>query len=197
MTACADQQYRSRQLEILKRIRPARVDERELHLNRLIGIDVRSESLLNALRNTSPATMEEDDPYSKRDRWEELNVEIWKGDGSIMNPTFIGIEGIISSEVIEHLPEEVLPKFSQTLFDYKPKIIVVSTPNHSFNPYFVASSCEEEAENRFPDPTGRTSRIFRDDDHKFEWTEEEFQNWVRRLFNKSTFHFRSYLNEDF
>lgn len=61
---------------------------------------------------------------------------------------------------------------------YSPRIVVVTTPNHEFNPYFISSSTEEADQNRFPDPTGNTRRVFRDDDHQFEWTQEEFRTWA-------------------
>jgi hypothetical protein len=48
------------------------------------------------------------------------------------------------------------------IFSYiNPKLVVVTTPNRDFNVYF-------------PDP-----KQFRHDDHKFEWTREEFTDWCR------------------
>lgn len=48
------------------------------------------------------------------------------------------------------------------IFSYiNPKLVIVTTPNRDFNIYF-------------PDP-----KQFRHDDHKFEWTREEFTDWCR------------------
>lgn len=45
-------------------------------------------------------------------------------------------------------------------------------------------STEDETKNSFKDPTGRTDRYFRDDDHKFEWTEAEFKQWCEGITSK-------------
>jgi hypothetical protein len=62
--------------------------------------------------------------------------------------------------------------------------MILTTPNHSFNPWFVSPSPEDEEKNRFKDPTKRTDRTFRHSDHKFEWTEIEFQDWCFNLSKK-------------
>ncbi|EGG13160.1 uncharacterized protein MELLADRAFT_32370, partial [Melampsora larici-populina 98AG31] len=110
-------------------------------------------------------------------RWEPLTVELWHGSLIHYNKNFKGVDCIVMSEVIEHLSPEVFDKFIPIVFAmYNPRVIVITTPNHDFNRYFDTSS-PQSASYRFPDPTGRTSRIFRDDDHKFEWTEDEFKGW--------------------
>ena len=45
-----------------------------------------------------------------------------------------------------------------------------STSLHADNPTIVR-------EGGFLDPTGRTTRVFRHSDHKFEWTRDEFKSW--------------------
>ena len=86
------------------------------------------------------------------------------------------------TQVIEHLTPHALQKFGSVVLGvYQARTVIVTTPNHSFNPYFVASSEEEESRNRFEDPTGRTTRVFRDSDHRFEWTEDEFQSWAKSV----------------
>lgn len=50
---------------------------------------------------------------------------------------------------------------------YRPRIIVVTTPNYDFHSLFPdPGPGAPPNKNRTPDPTGRTNRIFRDDDHK-------------------------------
>lgn len=78
------------------------------------------------------------------------------------------------------------------LFDlYSPRLVIVTTPNHAFNPYFPASKRtsedtsdspeREEGGHLFPDSTGRTNRVFRDPTHTLEWTPEEFRSWCDEL----------------
>jgi hypothetical protein len=83
-----------------------------------------------------------------------------------------------------------LSKFGPLILGaYQPRLLVVTTPNHEFNSYFAPPPAKKgrvSTEDRYPDPTGRTNRVFRDDDHKFEWTMAEFQDWAtkRKLLSK-------------
>lgn len=47
----------------------------------------------------------------------------------------------------------------------RPKLVIVSTPNAEFNVYFPQLNY------------GTPEAIFRNDDHRFEWTRQEFQDW--------------------
>lgn len=86
------------------------------------------------------------------------------------------------TEVIEHLDDPALRRFgSMVLGVYRPRLVIVSTPNYDFSRHFVASSEQSRAQHTWPDPTGRTERIFRNSDHKFEWTQAEFEAWARGL----------------
>src|SRR5262245_37679977 len=58
---------------------------------------------------------------------------------------------------------------------YHPRLFLVTTPSFTFNARFTPpDSTRREG---YPDPTGRTERIFRHPDHKFEWTVEEFKTY--------------------
>lgn len=58
---------------------------------------------------------------------------------------------------------------------YHPKRFLVTTPSYTFNARFTPPDVTERA--GYPDPTGRTTRVFRHHDHKFEWTVAEFTSW--------------------
>lgn len=58
---------------------------------------------------------------------------------------------------------------------YHPRLFLLTTPSYTFNARFSPPQTAERAGYR--DPTGRTSRIFRHHDHKFEWTVKEFKEW--------------------
>lgn len=60
---------------------------------------------------------------------------------------------------------------------YHPKFLLVTTPSYTFNARFTDPDAPKSARRGYPDPTGRTDRIFRHSDHKFEWTKEEFESW--------------------
>lgn len=77
---------------------------------------------------------------------------------------------------------------------YSPRLFLMTTPCYDFNQLFTppedptsqipSSDVSSLAynptivrEGGFLDPTGRTTRVFRHDDHKFEWTRDEFKSW--------------------
>ena len=60
---------------------------------------------------------------------------------------------------------------------YHPRLLLLTTPSYTFNARFTAPDAPSSARVGYPDPTGRTSRVFRHHDHKFEWTVEEFRRW--------------------
>jgi hypothetical protein len=191
-------------LEKYKGLPGPRVQDKELHLRRIAGLDISQDSLLEAIEVTAPPP-EEPSPfftyfsYSNRDRWEDLRVELWQGSLDVYNDALDNFEAFIMTEVIEHLYEKQLNKFPEILFgNYRPRIIVITTPNYDFNKFFnkAKQACadeasrdmgekpEDETKSSFKDPTGRTDRYFRDDDHKFEWTEEEFKEWCEGITSK-------------
>lgn len=68
---------------------------------------------------------------------------------------------------IEHLWPETEQNMIQNIFGFiYPKIAVFTTPNADFNVLFGQS--------KFPNG-------FRHDDHKFEWTQQQFQDWLTLL----------------
>lgn len=80
---------------------------------------------------------------------------------------------------IEHLDEPALQQFAPTIFGkYRPRIVLITTPNYCFNDNFGEDLSTRPG---FPDPTGRTNRVFRHEDHKFEFTPEEFKKWCETI----------------
>lgn len=97
-------------------------------------------------------------------------------------------------QVVEHLSPAALAKLPHVLFSlYAPRLVIITTPNHAFNAYFPAPAPppnrngksaqlgEEDGAHLFPDPTGRTNRVFRDATHMLEWTPEDFRAWCDGL----------------
>jgi hypothetical protein len=60
---------------------------------------------------------------------------------------------------------------------YAPRLLLLTTPSYDYNARFHDPSTPEHLRAGFPDPTGRTRRVFRHSDHKFEWTRAEFSTW--------------------
>ncbi|KAK4696028.1 small RNA 2'-O-methyltransferase, partial [Phenoliferia sp. Uapishka_3] len=178
-----DQSPRGRKLDVLRSVPRPPAKQSELHLRRLVGVDVNRDSLDVAIRNAIPQQRKAAGESSwERERWEELRIELWAGGLEVYNDALAGLDAIVATEVIEHLQPQALAKFASVVLGvYQARTVIVTTPNHEFNPYFISSSKEEESQNRFADPTGRTNRVFRDSDHQFEWTQEEFQSWAKTV----------------
>ena len=80
---------------------------------------------------------------------------------------------------VEHLEHDILPYFTQTLLGaYRPRLFLITTPSFDFNPLFTPPG-QVDPEGIL-DPTGRTQRVFRHWDHKFEWTREEFRQYCEK-----------------
>ncbi|KAG1744045.1 uncharacterized protein EDB91DRAFT_208253 [Suillus paluster] len=143
----------------------------DLHPTRIAGLDISSHALASAIEDTAPASAN-----ASYTRWEPLEVNIWHGGLEVFNPAFVNAECILATEVIEHLPENILVNFAPMIMGvYHPRLLLVTTPSYGFNARFSPPGLTDPS--GFPDPTKRTNRVFRHHDHKFEWTTEEFREW--------------------
>lgn len=150
-----------------------------LHPTHIAGLDVSEIDLEYAIAGTAPKPPAH---WNENVRWEELEVKIWKGGLESVNEEFVGVECIVAMEVIEHLTEDVLPAFAPILLGvYHPRLLLVTTPNFTFNARFHPPDTPGSRVGGYPDPTGRTDRVFRHHDHKFEWTVSEFKEWCESV----------------
>jgi hypothetical protein len=80
-----------------------------------------------------------------------------------------GYDAAAIVEVVEHLDPPRLASFERVVFEFaRPDTIVLTTPNREYNvvwPNLAAGA-------------------FRHDDHRFEWTRQEFQTWAKGLAEK-------------
>ena len=83
-------------------------------------------------------------------------------------------------QVIEHMEEDQACLFGDVvLSSFCPRVLIVSTPNYEYNPILQKSTLpnnkEEDSEEK-----SATCR-FRNHDHKFEWTRQQFEQWATDL----------------
>lgn len=77
-----------------------------------------------------------------------------------------GFDAATLVEVIEHIDQNRLIALERSLFgDARPGLIIVTTPNSDYNALFEKLSAGE----------------FRHDDHRFEWSREEFNAWCNKI----------------
>ncbi|WVF72587.1 hypothetical protein IAT40_007404 [Kwoniella sp. CBS 6097] len=151
---------------------------REVFLQRLGGLDVSQSVIKSALATITPPSPDSNFPPTQP-RWEPMSTELWLGGIEKYNAHLEGFEAITLLEVIEHLEPDVLDRFGVVTFGtYRPKLLLITTPNFDFNAKFPRAEEQDFAKKGFVDPTGRTDRVFRHSDHKLEMTNAEFRNWA-------------------
>ncbi|GAA5957932.1 hypothetical protein JCM3765_006209 [Sporobolomyces pararoseus] len=190
---------KSDKLSILRSIPRPDPSHAELHLRKLVGIDADPKVCQIAKQvikpNPNDSTRGDNRWIAPEFRFEELTTQLFCGNVEVFNDSLEDCEALVLTEIIEHMTASALSKLPNLLFNvYSPRLIVVTTPNHSFNPYFPdpssstsSSSRDSEYPSHHPDPTGRTSppRIFRDPTHLFEFTPSEFESWCREALEQT------------
>ncbi|WWC71781.1 uncharacterized protein I206_105740 [Kwoniella pini CBS 10737] len=152
---------------------------RELFIKRLGGLDVSPSVITSALKTLTPPAQSSTPSSLTIPRWEPLITELWLGGIEKYNAKLEGYEAIVLLEVVEHLDPDVLNRFGVVTFGtYRPKVLLVTTPNFDFNAKFPRAEEHDFAKKGFVDPTGRTDRVFRHSDHKLEMTSKEFREWA-------------------
>lgn len=69
-------------------------------------------------------------------------------------------------EVIEHIQPSQIERVVENIFGFmRPRFVAMTTPNRDFNRFFLALR----------------ENGFRDDDHKFEFSQEEFEQFSRGI----------------
>ncbi|KAF9119043.1 Small RNA 2'-O-methyltransferase [Mortierella sp. GBA39] len=131
-------------------------------ITHLTGVELREDRLQLACEACQPQDFE----LGSNLRVNELTIDLFQGSVSQPDKRLIGYDALVCLEVVEHLDPPVLEKFwSVVLGSLKPKMVIVSTPNAEFNIYFPQLNY------------GKPNAIFRNDDHRFEWTRQDFQDW--------------------
>ncbi|KAL8567054.1 hypothetical protein ACOMHN_027483 [Nucella lapillus] len=89
-----------------------------------------------------------------------LTVSMYHGNAGELDSRLAGFQAASLVEVIEHLEPEVLEEVRHNVFGrLRPSLVIVTTPNAEYNILF------------------RNFSGFRHYDHKFEWTQKQFQTW--------------------
>ena len=130
---------------------------KQRQFKKVLGMDVCVRSLEYANRRLHLADASE----SLRKRVELIHGSLMYRDARIA-----GFDAAAIVEVIEHLDLARLAAFERVVFDFaRPNYVVLTTPNVEWNKTFDLENTGE----------------FRHDDHRFEWTREEFKSWCDQI----------------
>ncbi|MDE5569412.1 MAG: 3' terminal RNA ribose 2'-O-methyltransferase Hen1 [Ruminococcus sp.] len=79
---------------------------------------------------------------------------------------FEGYDCACIVEVIEHIEPMRIPAMERSVFEFAaPKTVIVTTPNREYNENYQFLNSDE----------------LRHNDHRFEWTREEFKSWTEHI----------------
>lgn len=83
-----------------------------------------------------------------------------------------GFDAAALVETIEHIDPRQLSMVERTVFrHYRPRIVLISTPNRDYNALF-----------------DRPSKTLRHREHRFEWSRAKFSGWATGVANRNGYH---------
>ncbi len=101
-------------------------------------------------------------------------LELVCGSYADHHPGLLDFDAAAMVETIEHVPPEALSRVERAVFaGLRPRLLVMTTPNHEYNPLFDM-------------PPGE----FRDPDHKFEWDRARFRDWAQGVARRNGYRVR-------
>ncbi|GAB0099169.1 Small RNA 2'-O-methyltransferase [Sergentomyia squamirostris] len=127
-------------------------------------VDIDAEQLKQCRNRVQPII---NDYIVKREQ--PFRVEVFTGSVDYFSSRLQALDAFVAIELIEHLYPAELERLPYNVFHLiRPQIAIFTTPNSDYNPLFATLPAEK----------------FRHDDHKFEWSREEFRDWAENLIER-------------
>ncbi|XWS18001.1 hypothetical protein CRYUN_Cryun32bG0004700 [Craigia yunnanensis] len=148
-------------------------------LETIVGVDISQKSLSRAAKVLhSKLTMKSDTDAPCRSI---KSAVLYDGSITDFDSQLRGFDLGTCLEVIEHMEEDQASVFGDVvLSSFRPRILIVSTPNYEYNVILQKSNITSQED----DPEEKIHSLsckFRNHDHKFEWTREQFNHWASEL----------------
>eukprot|EP00850_Spirogloea_muscicola_P006498 SM000031S11507 [mRNA] locus=s31:56556:62441:+ [translate_table: standard] len=124
---------------------------------------------------------------------EAPQIMLYEGNLAEPDKRLVGLDLATCIEVIEHLDKDVMTVVEDALLGgFKPKILLLSTPNIEYNPLILSSTQIVPVGGERPAlaPSSYKDCPLRNEDHQFEWTRDEFQEWAQSLAKKHAYSVR-------
>ncbi|KAK9093256.1 hypothetical protein Syun_028167 [Stephania yunnanensis] len=151
-------------------------------LQKMVGVDISKKSLSRAAKvlHSKLSALSGHVPPSTSIKSAQLY------DGSILgfDHRLFGVDIGTCLEVIEHMEEYQAHLFGDVVLgSFCPSILIVSTPNYEYNPILQRTTLPNQP-NQTEEGEDKNQLLpcrFRNHDHKFEWTREQFHCWATAL----------------
>ncbi|KAI8518044.1 Small RNA 2'-O-methyltransferase [Branchiostoma belcheri] len=151
--------------DLVKKYRPRRLVDFGCAEGKLIRFLKPEESLEQLIGVIRPLLSDYVQP-----RQRPFTVGLYQGSIAECDDRFKEYDMVTCVEVIEHLDPPILDAMPSNVFGHmRPSVVVVTTPNAEFNVLF-------------PNFSG-----FRNADHRFEWTRQEFQDWAEGVAHRFSY----------
>ncbi|XP_044496175.1 small RNA 2'-O-methyltransferase isoform X3 [Mangifera indica] len=148
-------------------------------LEKIVGVDLSQKSLSRAAKILHSKLNSKLDPAVSYTGIK--SAVLYDGSITVFDSRLCGFDIGTCLEVIEHMEEEDASLFGSIVLScFRPRILIVSTPNYEYNVILQKSSLTSQ-EGDPDDKTESQPLKFRNHDHKFEWTREQFNRWASEL----------------
>lgn len=129
---------------------------KQKQLDKIAAADVSVQSLERAAERLKIDRMSE---YKRK------RLDLFQASLTYRDERFSGYDTACIIEVIEHLDVQRIEAFERVVFEFAaPNTVILTTPNVEYNSHY-----------------GIENGTLRHDDHRFEWTREQFKNWCENV----------------
>ncbi|KAL8108480.1 hypothetical protein AgCh_024799 [Apium graveolens] len=146
-------------------------------LENVVGVDISQRSLARAAKILHTKLTIKTEAGSDQIK----SAVLYDGSITTFDSRLYGFDIGTCLEVIEHMEEDQAFLFGDVVLSFFcPKVLIVSTPNFEYNVILHKSTVQGQEDD--PDEKNQSqSSKFRNHDHKFEWTREQFNDWASKL----------------
>ncbi|XP_021724803.1 LOW QUALITY PROTEIN: small RNA 2'-O-methyltransferase-like [Chenopodium quinoa] len=152
-------------------------------LEKIVGIDISQKGLIRAAKVLQTKL------ENLKDEISTSNIKsaiLYEGSITAFDSRLSEYDIGTCLEVIEHMEEDQAHLFGDIALGlFRPQVLIVSTPNYEYNVILQKSNLASQVED--PDDNALQSCKFRNHDHKFEWTREQFNQWAAGLALKNNY----------
>ncbi|KAG5029189.1 hypothetical protein JHK85_013142 [Glycine max] len=146
-------------------------------LKKMAGVDISQKGLSRAAKVLNSKLVTNSDAGGQLTSIK--SVILYEGSITNFGSQLHGFDIGTCLEVIEHMDEDQACLFGDVaLSSFRPRILIVSTPNFEYNVVLQKSNPPTQEQEESDEKTLLQSCKFRNHDHKFEWTREQFTQWA-------------------